>query len=237
MRIAIAGFVVPFMAVYAPALMLQDGGPLATEIGYWPAVGYIIVKALLVDRPLGRGRDRLSVRAAHLARAHPRCCRGVLAGRGAAGDRRARLRARRSGPRLAPLAQPAAAPRLGSLSALCLSTAGALAAKLALSAFTLAWTHSVERTEWQEDWRIEHGALVVVEARVKGTGAGMEIPDDAVLRDGWYVYRPHLPPLPALDLARSGAVADWRLCAHGRCEVLGMWVGAAPSVHVFACKP
>jgi TRAP-type uncharacterized transport system fused permease subunit len=47
MRIAIAGFVVPFMAVYAPALMLQDGGPLATEIGYWPAVGYIIVKALL----------------------------------------------------------------------------------------------------------------------------------------------------------------------------------------------
>jgi TRAP transporter 4TM/12TM fusion protein len=47
MRIAIAGFVVPFMAVYAPALMLQDGGPLATEIGYWPAVAYIIVKALL----------------------------------------------------------------------------------------------------------------------------------------------------------------------------------------------
>ncbi|WP_299359521.1 TRAP transporter permease [uncultured Paracoccus sp.] len=44
-KIAAAGFVVPFMAVYTPALMLQDGGPLAEAIGYWPAVGYIVVKA------------------------------------------------------------------------------------------------------------------------------------------------------------------------------------------------
>ncbi len=46
-RIAAAGFVVPYMAVYAPALMLQDGGPLAAEIGYWPAVAYIVFKALV----------------------------------------------------------------------------------------------------------------------------------------------------------------------------------------------
>ena len=46
-KIAAAGFIVPFMAVYAPALMLQDGGPLAGAIGYWPAVGYIFGKALL----------------------------------------------------------------------------------------------------------------------------------------------------------------------------------------------
>ncbi|HOV05223.1 MAG TPA: TRAP transporter permease, partial [Kaistiaceae bacterium] len=46
-KIALAGFVVPFMAVYTPALMLQDGGPLAAEIGYWPAVAYIVGKALL----------------------------------------------------------------------------------------------------------------------------------------------------------------------------------------------
>ena len=44
---AAAGFVVPFMAVYTPALMLQDGGPLADSIGYWPAVAYILIKALL----------------------------------------------------------------------------------------------------------------------------------------------------------------------------------------------
>ncbi len=45
MRVAIAGFVVPFMAVYAPVMMLQDGGPLAQAIGYWPAVLYAVTKA------------------------------------------------------------------------------------------------------------------------------------------------------------------------------------------------
>jgi TRAP transporter 4TM/12TM fusion protein len=46
-RIALAGYVVPFMAVYTPALMLQDGGPLAAEYGYWTAVAYIIGKTVL----------------------------------------------------------------------------------------------------------------------------------------------------------------------------------------------
>ncbi|MBH0237685.1 TRAP transporter permease [Methylobrevis albus] len=45
-RIAAAGFVVPFMAVYAPTIMLQDGGPLALAIGFWPAVVYTVFKAL-----------------------------------------------------------------------------------------------------------------------------------------------------------------------------------------------
>jgi TRAP transporter 4TM/12TM fusion protein len=44
-KIALAGFVVPFMAVYAPALMLQDGGALTAEIGFHLAVAYIVVKA------------------------------------------------------------------------------------------------------------------------------------------------------------------------------------------------
>ena len=47
MRIAIAGFVVPFMAVYTPALMLQDGGALAQAAGYPVAVAYIVVKAVV----------------------------------------------------------------------------------------------------------------------------------------------------------------------------------------------
>jgi TRAP transporter 4TM/12TM fusion protein len=47
LRVAFAGFVIPFMAVYTPALMLQDGGPLAAEMGYTVAVAYIVFKALL----------------------------------------------------------------------------------------------------------------------------------------------------------------------------------------------
>lgn len=46
-KIAAAGFVIPFMAVYTPALMLQEGGPLAAEIGYIPAVFYIFVKTVM----------------------------------------------------------------------------------------------------------------------------------------------------------------------------------------------
>ncbi len=46
-RIAIAGYVVPFMAVYAPSLLLQPSDPMAALIGFWPAVVYVVGKALL----------------------------------------------------------------------------------------------------------------------------------------------------------------------------------------------
>jgi len=46
-KIAAAGFVIPYMAVYTPALMLQPGGPLAEAIGFVPAVIYIVLKALI----------------------------------------------------------------------------------------------------------------------------------------------------------------------------------------------
>lgn len=43
-KVAAAGFVIPFMAVYSPALMLQDGGAMAAIVGYPAAVAYIVVK-------------------------------------------------------------------------------------------------------------------------------------------------------------------------------------------------
>ncbi len=46
-KVAAAGFVIPFMAVYTPALMLQEGGTLAAAIGFWPAVAYIVIKTSL----------------------------------------------------------------------------------------------------------------------------------------------------------------------------------------------
>ena len=46
-KIAAAGFVIPFMAVYTPALMLQNGGPLAEAIGFIPAVIYVVAKTVL----------------------------------------------------------------------------------------------------------------------------------------------------------------------------------------------
>jgi len=46
-KIAAAGFVIPFMAVYTPALMLQPGGPLSEAIGFVPAVIYIVAKTVV----------------------------------------------------------------------------------------------------------------------------------------------------------------------------------------------
>ncbi|MEO6663372.1 MAG: TRAP transporter permease, partial [Rubrivivax sp.] len=44
-KVAAAGFVIPFIAVYSPALMLQPGGPMAAEWGLIPAAIYVIFKA------------------------------------------------------------------------------------------------------------------------------------------------------------------------------------------------
>jgi hypothetical protein len=109
------------------------------------------------------------------------------------------------------------------MTGLCLAV-GALTAKLAISSFTLAWTHSVEKQAWQEDYRVTAAGLVLDEARIKGSGAGMDPPQGAVLRGGWWHYRPNLPPLPRLILARSHAVADWRLCVAGSCRPLGTYL-------------
>jgi len=52
-KLAAAGFIVPFMAVYTPSLMLQDGGAMAAQFGYPVEVVYIIVKTTLAIGLLG----------------------------------------------------------------------------------------------------------------------------------------------------------------------------------------
>jgi hypothetical protein len=115
------------------------------------------------------------------------------------------------------------------VSGLCLLVAGVVAARLAgIEAFTLAWTHSVEKIEWQEDWRVEGRLLRLAQARVKGTGAGMEPPPEARLVDGAWRWAPAVAPLPRIVLRRSGATADWRICAGGEgCRELGALVPAS----------
>lgn len=123
------------------------------------------------------------------------------------------------------------------MSGLCI-VAGTATVRVAVAAFTLAWTHSVEKVLWEEDWRVEGQHLVLVESRVRGSGAGMEPPEGAVLEDGAWRYRPRLPPLPELALARSGATADWRLCPEDApCRPLGAFLPdpSAQAVTLRAC--
>lgn len=98
---------------------------------------------------------------------------------------------------------------------------GAKTVSLDTQRFTLAWTHSVEKIEWQEDYILRDGHVVLVEARIAGTGAGMEPPANAVLRDGQWHYAPDLPPLDELRLTLSSYTADYRLCWNGACHRLG----------------
>lgn len=91
--------------------------------------------------------------------------------------------------------------------------------------FTLAWTHSIEKVRWEEDYAVaaEDGGgatpvLVAVAARVRGSGAGMEPPAGAILRDGWYEYRPQQRVHPQLLLARSEFTADYEFCTASGCR-------------------
>jgi TRAP transporter 4TM/12TM fusion protein len=47
MRIALAGYVIPFVFVYSPALMLQAGDPMVAQLGFCGAVAFATVKALI----------------------------------------------------------------------------------------------------------------------------------------------------------------------------------------------
>ena len=108
---------------------------------------------------------------------------------------------------------------------LCIAAAGKTVA-IAVTTFTLSWTHSIEKVEWRESYAVTEHGLVPGEAAVKGSGAGMEPGAGAVLRDGWWVWNPPAKPLPRLVLAASGATgAGWRLCHSGGCVELGATSG------------
>jgi TRAP-type uncharacterized transport system fused permease subunit len=47
MRIALAGYVIPFIFVYSPALMLQGGDPMEAQLGFYGAVVFATFKALV----------------------------------------------------------------------------------------------------------------------------------------------------------------------------------------------
>ncbi|MDK9695131.1 MAG: DUF1850 domain-containing protein [Siculibacillus sp.] len=112
------------------------------------------------------------------------------------------------------------------MSSLCL-VAGDVGVRLATALLTLSWTHSIEKVEWRETWRAVPAGLELVEARVKGSGAGMEPGEDARLVGGWWVWRPERPAVAEVVLARSGVTADWRVCVEGTCRPVGEILGPA----------
>lgn len=123
---------------------------------------------------------------------------------------------------------------------LCLGLAGAVWASLPVPTFTLAWTHTIEKVRWEEDYRVTPEGLVLGEARVRGNGAGMEIPDGAVLQGGSWHYRRQLPPLQPLRVGRTPEAGDYQLCFAGACHELSEWLGPPsaerPALELWSCS-
>lgn len=110
---------------------------------------------------------------------------------------------------------------------------------LSLAAFTLAWTHSIEKTAWQEDWLVTPAGLEMTQARIKGFGAGMEPPPEARLIDGWFQWSPAPVPRPEVVLGNSAIAGEWHLCHAGRCQTLSEIFGHPIGVNVIkmsVCK-
>ncbi|UXZ93907.1 DUF1850 domain-containing protein [Pseudomonas phytophila] len=122
---------------------------------------------------------------------------------------------------------------------LCLGLAGVVWAQLPLSHFTLAWTHTIEKIRWEEDYRVTEQGLLLGEARVRGAGAGMEIPPDAQLQNGSWHYQRQLSPLQPLKLARTPEAGDFQLCFDGTCHLMSEWVGlpssSDASIELWSC--
>jgi hypothetical protein len=123
------------------------------------------------------------------------------------------------------------------MSGLCIATAlGAMLAALPVERFTLAWTHSVEKIHWEEDYELRDGRLHLTAARVRGHGAGMEIPEGARRRGDAWEYRPATAPLAVLTLAASPYGGDYELCVEGRCRRLRELAPADGPVTLSECR-
>jgi len=121
------------------------------------------------------------------------------------------------------------------MTGICLA-AGLLIAQLG-NDITLRWTHSIQKTIWEEDYRRVGDALQLTEARIRGTGAGMEPPADAIYRDGAWHYTPNMPPLPSVSLRHSPYVFPYILCNAQDCRPLPNWLPSLPEEAVIELRP
>jgi hypothetical protein len=125
--------------------------------------------------------------------------------------------------------------------ALCMGLASAVWAQLPISHFTLGWSHTIEKIRWEEDYLVTAQGLILTEARVRGSGAGMEIPNGARLENGSWRYQPRVPALQPLKLARTPQAGDYQICVEGRCrelsELLGPPSADRPALELWGCPP
>ena len=117
---------------------------------------------------------------------------------------------------------------------LCL-IAGLVTVALGQSA-TVSWHHSVEKILWEEDYRAGAHGLILQEARIRGAGAGMDIPKDAVFQGGSWHYHPRLSRLKEVRLSHSPFTEPYTICAKGKCQTLPQWMPGLASIETVILK-
>ena len=114
--------------------------------------------------------------------------------------------------------------------------AGAAFIVLPTPAATLIWTHTVEKTGWEEDYSASPNGITITEARIEAVGAGMEPPSFAVREGRWWRYRPSLPVLNSVQLANSAFAEGYSLCWDSECRPLSSLVPQGKQVSIVAAK-
>lgn len=110
------------------------------------------------------------------------------------------------------------------MSAVCLLVAGVVAATLPTREFTLEWRHSVEKTRWEERYRVDGHRLLLASASIESMGAGMEAPPDAHLENSRWTWEPNRA-LSELRLTLSPYARDYTICWNGGCSALSALAG------------
>ncbi|MCC7039640.1 MAG: DUF1850 domain-containing protein [Burkholderiales bacterium] len=109
--------------------------------------------------------------------------------------------------------------------AACLLVAGTLHATFPAAHFTVEWRHSIEHTRWRESYAVQGDRIVLTEAWIEGSGAGMDAGPDARFDGHGWRWTPALAPLREIVLTLSPYTADYELCAAGQCRMLHAWAG------------
>src|SRR3546814_19527297 len=102
---------------------------------------------------------------------------------------------------------------------------------------TLTWTHTVEKTRWEEDYSASAEGIVITEARIEAIGAGMEPPASAIREGRWWRYRPSLPTLASVELANSNFAEGYSLCWNRNCRALATVIPQAERVAIPEARP
>lgn len=104
---------------------------------------------------------------------------------------------------------------------------------------TISWMHSVEKIKWEEDYRAQGKLLELTHARVRGSGAGMEIPNNSKPVNDYWQYTPNINTFKKVYLTHSKYTETYTICQASICKSLSEYfpnINDYEVVELFVCE-